>query len=52
MAETSTTKLGELTKKFKAVNKEVIAKLAEFGENRQIWLSLSLLRRICLQLRK
>ena len=32
MAETSTTKLGELTKKFKAVNKEVIAKLAEFGE--------------------
>lgn len=33
MADTSTTKLGELTKKFKAVNKEVITKLAEYGEN-------------------
>ncbi len=32
MADTSTTKLGDLTKKFKAVNKEVIAKLAEYGE--------------------
>ena len=32
MAETSTTKLGEVTKKFKAVNKEVIARLAEYGE--------------------
>jgi hypothetical protein len=32
MAETSATKLGEVTKKFKAVNKEVIAKLAEYGE--------------------
>ena len=32
MAETSTTKLGEITKKFKAVNKEVIAKLSEYGE--------------------
>ncbi len=32
MAETLATKLGEITKKFKAVNKEVIAKLAEHGE--------------------
>ena len=32
MAETSATKLGEVTKKFKAVNKEVIARLAEYGE--------------------
>lgn len=31
MAETSTTKLGEVTKKFKAVNKDVIAKLGEYG---------------------
>lgn len=31
MADTST-KLGELTKKFKAVNKEVITKLADYGE--------------------
>ena len=31
MADTSTMKLGEVTKKFKAVNKEVIAKLADFG---------------------
>ncbi|MGN0164305.1 MAG: translation initiation factor IF-2 N-terminal domain-containing protein, partial [Candidatus Ornithomonoglobus sp.] len=33
MADTSTTKLGELTKKFKAVNKEVITKLADYGEH-------------------
>ncbi|MCH5212925.1 MAG: translation initiation factor IF-2 [Oscillospiraceae bacterium] len=33
MADTSTTKLGEITKKFKAVNKDVIAKLAEYGEH-------------------
>ena len=26
------TKLGEVTKKFKAVNKDVIARLAEYGE--------------------
>ncbi len=32
MADTSTTKLGEITKKFKAVNKEVITKLAECGQ--------------------
>ena len=32
MADTSTTKLGEITKKFKAVNKEVIARLSEYGE--------------------
>ncbi len=32
MADTSATKLGEVTKKFKAVNKEVIARLAEYGE--------------------
>ena len=32
MADTSATKLGEITKKFKAVNKEVIAQLAEYGE--------------------
>lgn len=32
MAETSALKLGEITKKFKAVNKEVIAALAECGE--------------------
>ena len=32
MAETSATKLGAITKKFKAVNKEVIASLAECGE--------------------
>lgn len=32
MADTSTTKLGEITKKFKAVNKDVIAKLSEHGE--------------------
>ena len=32
MAETSATKLGAITKKFKAVNKEVIASLAEYGE--------------------
>ena len=32
MADSSTIKLGEVTKKFKAVNKEVIAKLAECGE--------------------
>ncbi len=31
MADTSATKLGEVTKKFKAVNKEVIARLAECG---------------------
>ncbi|MBR0360625.1 MAG: translation initiation factor IF-2 [Clostridia bacterium] len=31
MAETAT-KLGEVTKKFKAVNKDVIARLAEYGE--------------------
>ncbi|MBQ3124177.1 MAG: translation initiation factor IF-2 [Clostridia bacterium] len=31
MADTAT-KLGEVTKKFKAVNKEVIARLAEYGE--------------------
>ena len=31
MADTSTMKLGEVTKKFKAVNKEVIAKLADYG---------------------
>lgn len=33
MAETSTTKLGEITKKFKAVNKDVITKLSECGEH-------------------
>ena len=33
MAESSTTKLGEITKKFKAVNKDVIEKLAEYGEH-------------------
>lgn len=33
MADTSTTKLGEITKKFKAVNKDVIAKLEEYGEH-------------------
>ncbi len=33
MADTSTTKLGGLTKKFKAVNKEVITKLADYGEH-------------------
>ncbi len=32
MADTSTTKLGEVTKRFKAVNKDVIARLAEYGE--------------------
>lgn len=32
MADTSATKLGEVTKKFKAVNKDVIARLAEYGE--------------------
>ncbi|MBQ3426393.1 MAG: translation initiation factor IF-2 [Clostridia bacterium] len=32
MAETSAIKLGEVTKKFKAINKDVIAKLAELGE--------------------
>ncbi len=32
MAEPLTTKLGMITKKFKAVNKDVIAKLAEYGE--------------------
>lgn len=32
MADTSATKLGVVTKKFKAVNKEVIARLAEYGE--------------------
>ena len=32
MAETSALKLGEVVKKFKAVNKEVIASLAEYGE--------------------
>ena len=31
MADTAT-KLGEVTKKFKAVNKDVIARLAEYGE--------------------
>ncbi len=33
MAESSTTKLGEITKKFKAVNKDVINKLADYGEH-------------------
>ena len=33
MADTSTTKLGEITKKFKAVNKDVITRLAEYGEH-------------------
>lgn len=32
MADTSAIKLGEVTKKFKAVNKEVIARLAEYGQ--------------------
>ena len=33
MAESSTTKLGEITKKFKAVNKDVITQLEEYGEH-------------------
>ena len=32
MADTSAIKLGEVTKKFKAVNKDVIARLAEYGQ--------------------
>ena len=33
MAESSTTKLGEITKKFKAVTKDVITQMADYGEH-------------------
>ena len=33
MAETSTTKLGDITKKFKAVTKDVITQMADYGEH-------------------